>query len=184
MRAAAVLLIVALGITSAHAQPPDDPSRFQLGIWADGQRASSCVTGPPGATFDLAAFGWVPGDLGLAYITFRFDFPANVDLSGPRTFHPDVLDVIITDFADGTQEWNLLVTACHSGWVWIFTQEVALLDEQTSHIGIVADRCWMRDCDFTLNEVGLLSEIGVNDPGCGGVPAARSTWGALKGLFR
>jgi len=132
----------------------------------------------------MVALGWVPDDLGLSYITFRFDFPANVDLSGPRTFHPDVLDVIVTDFADGTQEWNLLMTGCHSGWVWAFTQECVILDEVPSRIGIRANRCWMRDCDFVLNEPGLLGEIAVNDPECDGVPAAGSTWGGVKGLFR
>jgi hypothetical protein len=132
----------------------------------------------------MVAYGWVPGDLGLNYITFRFDFPPGVSLVGSPALHRDAIDLIVTDFADGTQEWNVLVGGCHSGWVRVFAQDCLVQDAQPAWIGIVRNRCWMRDCDFTLNEVGLLGEIGINDPGCGGVPAAASAWGTVKGLFR
>lgn len=187
MKAAAgvLLWIVAVVIPgTAHAQPPANPSLFQLGIWADDPRHSNCVEVPPGGNFMIHAWGWVPDDLGLGYITYRFDFPDNVTLVGAPELPREISDLIVTDFADGTQEWNLLVTGCPSGWVKVFSQECQAVDDQPARIDIVEDPCWMRDCTFVLNTVRVLGVVGVNDPECGGVAVSGATWGRVKAVFR
>lgn len=183
---ATVLIWIAAAVFPeiTFAQPPEDPSLFQLGIWADDTRSSGCVEVPPGGNFTIHAWGWVPDDLGLGYITYRFDFPENVTLVGAPSLSRDVTDLIVTDFADGTQEWNLLVTGCPSGWVKVFSQECQAADDQPAVIDVVEDPCWMRDCTFVLNKVRVLGVVGVNDPACGGVANSGATWGGVKAVFR
>ena len=172
------------GIVNARADIPDDPSLFQLGIWAHDARTSNCVEVPPGGNFTIHAWGWVPDDLGLGYITFRLDFPVNVSLVGAPELPREVSDLIVTDFADGTQEWNLLVTGCPSGWVKVFSQECQAVDDQPATIDIVEDPCWMRDCTFVLNTVRVLGGVGIYDPGCGGVAVEATRWGSAKTVYR
>jgi hypothetical protein len=186
MKAAAVQAWIAAVAFSAiaHAQPPPDPSHFQLGVWTDDTRSSGCVEVSPGVEFTMHAWCWVPDELGLSYVTYRFEFPDNVALKGPPVLSREVADLIVTEFADGTREWNLIFTGCPSGWVKVFTQDCEALDEQPAVIDIVEDPCWMRDCTFVLNRVRVLGVVGVNDPECGEVSLRETTWGALKGLFR
>jgi hypothetical protein len=169
------------GYSRAETSTTDD---FLVGVYGDRERTVTCVTGLAGATFELSAWAFVPNDLGLAYVTLRFEFPPNLDLSARPEFHDLVQDFIISDFPDGTVEWNMLVVDCPSGWFRVFTQECELLDEQTSLLGINGDHSMLRDCDFFLNDVRVVNELLINDPDCPLVPARPVTWSSLKGAYR
>ena len=78
----------------------------------------------------------------------------------------------------------MLLTECPSGWVRIFRQECAILDGEPSRSGILADDSMMRDCDFVLNDIAVLNELTVNDPGCGLVGVQAVSWGRVKSLYR
>ena len=161
---------------------------IQVGIFGDvgGEidREITCVSGLPGATFDQVAWVWVPDGLGLAYVTIRFLFPENLDLTSRPVFHDQVSNVIFTDFVDGTSEWNMVFADCPSGWIRISSQECVLLDAQPSRIGILGIHSMVRDCNFVLNDVTVLNEIEINDPECTTVSTATVTWGGIKSIFR
>ena len=161
---------------------------IQVGIFGDVgggiDREITCVSGPPGATFEQVAWVRIPDELGLVYLTLRFSFPANLDLSSRPDFHDQVSKVIFTDFVDGTSEWNMVFAGCPSGWIKVFSQECVLLDAQPSMIGILGVRSMVRDCTFVLNDVTVLNEIEINDPECTTVFAATATWGGIKSIFR
>jgi hypothetical protein len=78
----------------------------------------------------MVGWVWVPDDLGLGYITYRFDFPPNVSLTCLPVVPHEVLELIVTDFPDGTVEWNFIFSNCESGWVRIFTQEGEVQGEE------------------------------------------------------
>ena len=183
MRLLGLVLVIA-GAFPVFAQQPLDPDLFQVGIYADEARTVTCVAGEPGATFEQSLWAWVPQELGLAYITIRFRFPTNLDLTRRPVFHDLVSDVIYTDYASETVEWNMLLTECPSGWVRIFRQECALLDGEPSRIEILADNSMMRDCEFVLNDITVLNELTVNDPGCETVSVEGVSWGRVKALYR
>lgn len=181
----AFLLVSFLG---ASGSDPPAGSRsaggFLVGIYGDENRAVTCVTGSAGAAFQQVAWAYVPNELGLAYITLRFNFPANVDLSARPVFHDLVAQVITTDFADGTVEWSMLFGDCPSGWIKVFSQECVLLDDLPSGIQILGDRSMMRDCPFILHDVDVVNQLVLNDPDCPNVSSETSTWGCLKSVFR
>ncbi len=177
------LVLVIAGAGPAFAQQPLDPELFQVGVYADDARAIICVAGSPGAVFEQSLWAWVPQDLGLAYITIRFSFPTNLDLTSRPVFHDLVSNVIYSDYVGNTVEWNMLLNECPSGWVQIFTQECTLLDGEPSHIGILADDSMMRDCDFVLNDIRVLNELTVNEPGCATVSVEGVSWGWVKGFY-
>lgn len=159
-------------------------SGFRIGIFCDDLRETTCVTGSAGDTFEQVAWAFIPDDLGLAYVTYRFAFPDNVDFTRRPVFHEQVTSVVFTEFTDGTSEWNMMFTGCPSGWVRVFTQDCVLLDDRPSRIGILGDRSMIRDCPFVLHEVTVLNEIEVNQPDCGTVSATTTTWSRLKTVFR
>jgi hypothetical protein len=184
MRAAAACLALTLACSGSLAQDPPHPDRFAAGLYADDARAVTCVTGTAGAAFSQVLWAWAPPDLGLRYLTLRFAFPANLEHAGRPVFHDQVTDVIITDYVDGTVEWNLVFTDCPSGWIRVFVQECVLLDDQPARIGIHAADSMARDCTFALNDLDVLNELLLNDPGCPTVPAATVSWGGLAVRFR
>ena len=177
-----VLLFAGLGGASAAA--PLSVDNFTVGIYGDDARAVTCVSGPPGSVFEQVVWAWVPDDLGLAYITLRFEFPENLDLSRRPVFHDLVTNVIYTDYSGGTVEWNMIFDECPSGWIKVFSQEFVLLDEQLSRIGILGANSMLRDCTFVLNDVIVLNELAVNDPDCPTVSAVTTTWSGVKSLYR
>ena len=144
----------------------------------------SCVSGPAGSSFDMFAWGWVPPGEGLTYVTLRFDFPGNLDMTGRPAFNDLVIDVILVDYDDGTAEWTMLFSECPSGWIELFRQKAVILDTSRSDILIVGDNSMMRDCGFVLNDIEVLAQLAVNDPDCTFVPVETGSWGAVKSLFR
>ncbi len=184
-----VVTLIALWLVLASAgtvcgQQPPGPDLFQAGIYADDSRTLTCLAAQPGDRFQQFVWAWVPDSLGLAYITLRFEFPANIDFSARPVFNDLVGDVIITEYNNGTSEWNLLVHECPSGWVRIFSQECVVLDAQPVKIGIQATHSMMRDCTFILNDMAVLNELAVNDPDCHSVADQPAAWGAVKSLYR
>lgn len=179
--AAAAVLLMAVG---ALAQEPPRADLFHAGVWGDDARTVTCVRGGAGGAFEQVVWAWVPDERGLSYITLRFDFPANLDLDARPVFNELVTDVIISGYSDGTSEWNMIFGGCPSGWVKVFSQECVLLDGERSRIGIRGIHSMMRDCDFVLNDLEVLNELTVNDPGCGTVPAGLTAWGRLKAGYR
>jgi len=180
-------VLFALLLTGSGSDSPAemraDPG-FLVGIYGDENRSVTCVTGPAGATFEQVAWAYVPNALGLASVTLRFDFPANVERSTRPVFHDLVTQVIYTDFADGTDEWNMLFVDCPSGWIQVFSQECVLLDDQPSAIQILGDHSLARDCPFVLHDVEVVNQLALNDPDCPNVPSAALTWGRLKSVYR
>jgi hypothetical protein len=181
-----ILALLMLGgcLGMALAQPPSDPSLFQAGLFGDDDRTVTCNSGQPCAVFSQKLWAWVPDDLGLAYITLRFDFPDNLDLSAHPTFHPLVSGIIITRYPGGTVEWNMIFSDCPSGWILVFEQPCVLLDDQPAKIGILDGSSMVRDCEFVLNGLVVLNNFGLNDPGCATVPTRTTTWGGVKSLYR
>jgi hypothetical protein len=177
-----VLLLAACG--SSPAAEPLSVDEFTVGVYGDDSRLVTCVSGPPGSTFEQVIWAWVPDELGLAYITLRFEFPENLDLSRRPVFHDLVTNVIYTDYSQGTVEWNMIFDECPSGWVKVFAQEFVLLDDQLCRIGIRGANSMLRDCSFVLNDVIVLNQLAVNDPDCPTVSAVTVTWSGLKSMYR
>ncbi len=178
------ILLFALCFSDGYAREPAAPDVFQVGMYGDDGRDIICVTGAAGATFDQMVWAWIPDDLGLAYITLRFSFPANLQLNGRPVFHDQVFDVIYTDYVSNTVEWNMLFNGCPSGWVKVFTQACTLLNGQPSLVEIQADHSMMRDCTFVLNDVVVLNELVLNDPECATVQAGAMAWSSVKSIYR
>ena len=178
----AFLLAAFPGTVSAAGEP--GMASFPVGVYGDDARLVTCVTGPPGTTFHQMAWVNVPNDLGLGYITLRFDLPANVDLTTRPVFHDLVSYVVFTDFADGSVEWNMLFEDCPSGWIRVYSQECTILDDEFSRIGIRGDVSLARDCDFVLNDVRVLNQLTINDPDCPPLAAEPVGWGGLKCTYR
>lgn len=183
MRNTIAILLALTWCAAASAQEPPRPDLFHAGVWGDDARTVTCVSGQAGDTFEQVVWAWIPDDLGLSYITLRFDLPVNLDLSARAVFNDLVFDVIISDYSDGTVEWNMLFAGCPSGWVRVFSQDCVLLDGEESRIGILGAHSMVRDCDFVLNDLEVLNELVVNDPGCATVPVAATAWGEVKNLF-
>ncbi len=183
-----VLLLALWLVTSAagpaSGQPPLNPDLFQAGVYADDARTLNCITGSAGDRFDQVIWAWVPDSRGLAYITLRLELPANLDLSARPRFNELVGDVIITEYNNGTSEWNMLLEECPSGWVRVFSQECVLLDDQPARIGIQAEHSMMRDCTFFLNDLAVLAELSLNDPGCEVLSRTSISWSSVKSIFR
>ena len=177
-----VILLGGLGLGPFSNTLP--AAEFQVGVFGDDERNVTCVTGPPGAVFEQVAWVQVPNGLGLAYVTLRFDFPTNLDLSSAPVFNELMTRAIMTDFPDGTVEWNMIFAGCPSGWVRLFSQDCELLDDQPSRIGIIDVRSMVRDCTFILNDVVIMNEMKVNTPGCTTVSVDRLTWGGIKSSYR
>lgn len=174
---------VLLGSGLVPAVAEADP--LLVGVYADALRTQSCVGGNADGTFRQHVWAWTPPDQGLVYVTLRFDFPQNLDRRARPVFHEAVSEVILTDYSDGTEEWNMIFDGtCPPGWVEVFTQECVLLDDAPSLIGIEARHSMIRDCTFVLNDVVVVSELGLNHPGCDTVMADRSSWSAVKKVYR
>ena len=182
MRALILLLLLTAGL--ARAQDPPRPDLFYLGVFADEARAVDCVTGPVGATFTQVGWAWAPPDRGLAYVTYRFEFPANLDLTRRPELHPLVAELIITPYGDGTSEWNFVFAECVGGWVRVFAQECTITSTAPGTVRTVAHHSMIRDCDWVLNDVEILGDLRVNEPGCGTVPATAASWGTVRSLYR
>lgn len=178
-----VWLAAALAACS-DAAPTVAAEVFRVGLYGGSSRDTVCVNGPPGAVLEYSAWAQVPNDLGLSYVTLRMNFPEQLDFHSRPVFHELVTDVIFTDFADGTTEWNMLFSDCPSGWIRVYTQEMVVLDDGFTFIEIIGDRSLARDCNFDLNGVEVTNELAVNDPGCNGVPVAVTGWGTLKARYR
>lgn len=178
------IFLMAAGEGPVSAQQPLDPYVFQVGVYADDARAITCITGLPGEFFEQTVWAWVPAELGLTYITLRFDFPANLDLHSRPVFNELVTDVIYAKYGDGTVEWNMLLTLCPSGWVRVFSQQCELLDADPSAIRILVDHSMARDCTFVLNDIAVINELTVNDPACPTVSVERASWSRVKSLYR
>lgn len=157
---------------------------FLVGLFGAEGREATSFCGPPAATFEQTAWVFVPNDLGLAYVTLRLDFPSNIELAPRTVFHELVSQVIYTDYPLGTVEWNMVFNDCPSGWIRIFSQDITLLDDQPSRIGLLGQHSLARDCNFLLHGVTVSHELEVNEPGCEVVQESGLTWGALKSRFR
>jgi hypothetical protein len=108
----------------------------------------------------------------------------NLDLSAHAVFNPLVVYFIVTDYPGGTVEWNMILADCPSGWIRVFEQQCTLLDDQPSEIRILAAHSMMRDCQFVLNDLTVLNNLRLNDPGCDFVANPTTTWGTVKSSFR
>lgn len=182
-RVSALLAIVLLGLLLTSATPAH-ATLLQVGVYADEARTIDCVDGPLGGSFEQTVWAWVPRDRGLIYVTLRFDFPDGLDRSARPVFHESIDDLIVTDYADGTTEWNMILDgSCPGGWVQLFRQRCVIESTQRMRIGIRGQHSMIRACDFVLEDVVVVSELEVNDPACETVPRASEQWGALKGRF-
>ena len=184
MKTFSLILLICLLCGGASAQYPALPDEFYAGVYADEARTMSCISGPAGSSFDIFAWAWVPLGKGLTYVTLRFDFPANLDMSDRALFNDLVIDVIIVDYGDGTVEWTMLFSECPSGWIELFRQRTVILDDAMSGVRIVEDNSMIRDCGFVLNDIEVLGDLAVNDPACAFVPVRTGSWGAVKSIFR
>ncbi len=177
-------LLLVFMFSDTIAREPAQPDLFQAGIYGDFDRNVTCISGQPGAVFEQVAWAWVPGELGLAYITLRFEFPDNVDFTIRPVFNDLVLDCIVTEFVGGTVEWNMIVDECPSGWIPVFFQQCTLLDDQQSTIRIHGEHSMMRDCNFILNDLSVSNNLSLNDPDCMNVSTEISTWGRIKSIYK
>ena len=172
------------GAVDVRAQLPPDPGTFYAGIYADSARSADCVLGPAGSSFDQYVWAWVPEELGVTYLTFRFVFPSNLDLTRRPTFNDLVSRLEIVDFGHGGIEWPVFFDGCPTGWILVFWQTCTILDDTESEIRITEEYSLSRDCDFVLDGLGVLNNLSINDPGCSFAPTRTSTWGAIKSLYR
>ena len=162
------------------AQPPPDPTTFQAGVYADSARTLDCVGGPAGTAFLQYVWAWSPAGAGATYLTIRFRFPDNVGFAGRPVLNGLVTNLIISDYGSGGVEWNFILSGCPTGWILLFGQDCTILAGEASEIVISGEFSLARNCDFELEEMSVLNDLGVNSGGCTPSPTARSSWGAIK----
>lgn len=175
------ILINACGVS---AQLPPNPDHHYAGVYADQTRLYDCISGPAGSGFEQFVWAWIPYDSGLSYITLRFLFPSNVDLSRRPVFNDLMTQLEVVDYGTGGSEWTVLFAGCPSGWVWIFSQECTFLDTVESSVSITEAFSLARNCLFEIHDIHLLNNLSLNDPGCAFVSVRESTWGAIKSIYR
>lgn len=159
-------------------------SDFEVGVFADTEHTLSCLPFGGPAERQMVLWAHLPPDEGLAYVTVRFRFPDNLRFSHPPELHPAARFFIETPFPGGSEEWNIVFDGCPGDWVPVLARAFELLDGEPSVITIAAEHSMLRDCDFTLNDVLVISELSLNDPECQEVSAAPRTWGGLKARYR
>ena len=179
LAAALVLAILCISLPN-----PLRAEACRVGAWLDSGRTATCVTGGPGTVFRQEAFAYAPEPAGLAYVTFRLRFPPNIEIVGRPQLSDHVSGTVFTSFADGTEEWNFIVTGCPAGWVPIFGLDCRILDTEPALMEIRATGSLLRDCTFVLNGVVVQAEVRVNDPDCDPLPLRGTTWAGLKALYR
>lgn len=157
---------------------------FRVGIYADQERTLTCVNGAPGAGFHQHVWAWVPPDTGLAYLTLRFRFPAVLDLTARPALHPQVADLIISEYPPDTTEWNLVLTGCPDDWILVLSQWCVITGDAEGAITILAPHSMARDCRFDLHDLEVLNNLAVNDPACETTDAGAATWSAVKSCYR
>lgn len=184
MSICAALAGLLAGAAVVRAQPPPNAGAFQTGVYADSARSADCVAGPAGTEFELFVWAWVPQGTGVSYLTFRFQFPPNLDLSGRPVFDERITRVEFVDFGPGGVEWTTIFDGCPSGWILVFRQACTILDEIESDFTMTEEFCLSRDCDFVLGELNVLNDLSINNPGCSFSPVASSTWGSVKRIYR
>ena len=178
-RLAAGLVIIA--VLAAAVGVRADACR--LGLWADPARTAVCVTVAPGELFTWEAFAAPAAGQGLAYATFRLRIPPTVTLVGRPRLTAAASELIATPFADGTLEWNVIVTGCPADWTHVFSQDARVAGPDPAVLEIVAGDSLVRDCRFVLEGIEVAAVVRVNDPGCP-VGAPGPCWGTLKSRFR
>ena len=157
---------------------------FGAGVYSDDASDSTCVSVAVGSTFEQIVWVWVPAPQGLVYVTLRFEFPASLAQRGDPVFHDQLLEVIYTDYPDGTVEWNMVFSGYPSGWTRAFSRTLELLDGEASMIGINGADSWIRDCDFVLHRVDVIHELSINEPRCAPVASTGPSWGMIKARHR
>jgi hypothetical protein len=171
VRTGALILMIAsiLGGTAETARG------FRAGIFSD-STDTTCVPAPG----DFQQFAWVWTSGGTVYVTLRIDFPDNLGLRAAPVFDDRVIEFIRTDYPDGTEEWNMVLAGCPTGWVRLFQQDVTLRDDQPSQIVIRGADSWIRDCGFELHRIEVAGDLRLNDPACELVRARKQTFSILK----
>ncbi|MFT5232504.1 MAG: hypothetical protein ACI9UK_000384 [Candidatus Krumholzibacteriia bacterium] len=169
----------------AFAVPAFAQTEFQVGLYADDARSITCVTGSAGDQFEQILWAYVPEDLALTYLTVRFRFPENLDLSARPNFNDQIGTVLYTDYVMNTVEWNMIFSGCPTGWVKVFSQPCVLQNSQPARIEILGQNSLTRDCAFfELNDLVVLNELEVNNPECTAVSARPHRWGTVKAAYR
>ena len=158
---------------------PADAMAYRAGVFSDGSD-STCIASSSATVFEQFVWAWTPGAQGMVYVTLRLSFPQNVALRSAPVFDDRVLEVIYTDYPDGSEEWNLVLADCPTGWIRLFEQEVEVLDGQPSEITIRGADSWIRDCEFELYRIDVTGGLRLNDPACESVPARERSWSILK----
>jgi len=184
MRRKIFCIIVLVYSSTVSAQQPPDPGSYYAGIYADESRLYNCISGPEGSGFEQYIWAWIPLDTGLNYITLRFLFPSNVDMSSRPVFNDLMTHLEVVDYGPGGVEWTVLFAGCPSGWILIFSQECIFLDTVESSIGLSEPFSFARNCQFVIHDIHVLNNLSLNNPGCIYVPAGASTWGAIKSIYQ
>ena len=155
-----------------------------MGVYADSARSVECVGGSPGTDFRQYVWAWIPDGAGASYLTIRFRFPGNVAFVERPVLNEIVSDLIIADYGSGGVEWNFILSGCPTGWLLLFRQDCTILAEDASEIVISGEFSLARNCDFELDGMGVLNNLRVDTATCTPSPVERSTWGAIKEIYR
>ena len=129
------------------------PVGGQIGLYADINRESYCVSGTP--VYEATMYVWLRPTTpdGMAASEFKLVYPENVDY-GTATINEDVVNLIIGDPQVGT---SIVYEECQDAWHWVFRQKLHVLDDEQSWIVAVADPAggWgpkMAACDIGYQE--------------------------------
>ena len=157
---------------------PSTAAAFRAGVFAD-TPDSSCVADPGG--FEQLAWVWTSA--GMVYVTLRIDFPDNLESRSEPVFDSRVIEFVMTDYPDGSEEWHMVLEDCPGGWVQVFRQRVTLIDDQPSTVRIRGGDSWIRDCSFVLHRPEVIGDLGLNEAGCGSVSTLDRGWSGLKTVY-
>jgi hypothetical protein len=177
-------VVALLWVSDTAAQPPPDPSLFQAGVYADSARTIECVGGPPGTDFRQYVWAWSPAGTGASYLTIRFQFPDNVGFSERPVLNDLVTNLIVSDYGIGGVEWNFILSDCPTGWILLFQQDCTILTGDASEIVIAGEFSLARNCGFELEGMSVLNNLQVETEVCKPTSVERSTWGAIKEVYK
>jgi hypothetical protein len=169
------LVIVSSVIGGANAQPP----KPYVGLFADANHSEFCYFGV--GEFDLYVW-WLPSVNGLMGNVYDLVLPANVVVSSVTT-NPAVANLIGCDCGIHGG-YCAMFSNCQLDWVWSQRIRCNVLDQTQGTIRIVScegGALSVANCSYAIEDVTILVLFDINWCWDG---VDRSTWGAVKNLFR
>jgi len=170
------------------------PVRAQsyIGLYLDAGRTTWCATGTPVYEAELWIYGLVEVGDGMKGFGFDITWPPNIDPIHWST-NPDVIGVYCDPKLGCPPGRDGVFQHCQRGWTWLMKCTLVVSSSEPAVVLLVphpvSGVIGFSACDESIQIPLVVSEgvylnYGPSLPPCSGpVPAAVTTWGAVKALY-